>query len=137
MRARGINVGGEQSGHLILSDFATTGDGLLAALQVLAVLVQRDRPASEVLQVFQRLPQRLKNVRFTGVSPLEVGSVQMAIREAEARLSGNGRLLIRESGTEPLVRVMAEGEDSVMVAEVVDSLCEMIAEVARVREAAI
>jgi phosphoglucosamine mutase len=137
MRARGINVGGEQSGHLILSDFATTGDGLLAALQVLAVLVQRDRPASEVLQVFQRLPQRLKNVRFTGVSPLGAASVQMAIREAEARLNGTGRLLIRESGTEPLVRVMAEGEDSVMVAEVVDSLCEMIAEVARVREAAI
>jgi phosphoglucosamine mutase len=137
MRARGINVGGEQSGHLILSDFATTGDGLLAALQVLAVLVQRDRPASEVLQVFQRLPQRLKNVRFTGVSPLGAASVQMAIRAAETRLNGTGRLLIRESGTEPLVRVMAEGEDSVMVAEVVDSLCEMIAEVARVREAAI
>jgi phosphoglucosamine mutase len=137
MRARGINVGGEQSGHLILSDFATTGDGLLAALQVLAVLVQRDRPASEVLQVFQRLPQRLKNVRFTGVSPLGAASVQMAIRAAETRLNGTGRLLIRESGTEPLVRVMAEGEDSVIVAEVVDSLCEMIAEVARVREAAI
>src|SRR3984885_10115290 len=85
MRARGINVGGEQSGHLILSDFATTGDGLLAALQVLAVLVQQDRPASEVLQVFQRLPQRLKNVRFTGVSPLRETGVQAAICDAEAR----------------------------------------------------
>src|SRR6195952_4172985 len=137
MRASGINVGGEQSGHLILSDFATTGDGLLAALQVLAVLVQQDRPASELLQVFQRLPQRLKNVRFTGVSPLRSNHVQAAIRKAEARLDGTGRVLIRESGTEPLVRVMAEGEDAFVVAEVVDSLCEMIAEVARVREAAL
>jgi phosphoglucosamine mutase len=137
MRASGLNVGGEQSGHLILSDFATTGDGLLAALQVLAVLVQRGRPASEVLQVFQRLPQRLKNVRFTGVSPLRESRVQAAIGDAEARLNGQGRVLIRESGTEPLVRVMAEGEDSAIVAEVVDSLCEMIAEVARVGEAVV
>ncbi|HEX4365224.1 MAG TPA: phosphoglucosamine mutase, partial [Rhodopila sp.] len=135
MRAAGINVGGEQSGHLILSDFATTGDGLLAALQVLGVLVQQNRPASEVLQVFRPLPQRLKNVRFAGVSPLREERVQAAIRGAEARLNGTGRVLIRESGTEPLVRVMAEGEDSALVAEVVDSLCELIAEVARVREA--
>ena len=134
MRASGINIGGEQSGHLILSDFATTGDGLLAALQVLAVLVRQERPASEVLQVFQRLPQRLKNVRFLGTSPLRDPSVQGAIRDAETRLNGTGRVLIRESGTEPLVRVMAEGEDSGVVAEVVDSLCEMIAEIARVRE---
>ncbi len=133
MRASGINVGGEQSGHLILSDFATTGDGLLAALQVLAVLVHSDRPASEVLQVFHRLPQRLKNVRFSGPSPLREERVQAAIRGAEARLNGAGRVLIRESGTEPLVRVMAEGEDSVVVAQIVDSLCETIAEVARVR----
>ncbi|MDR3531824.1 MAG: phosphoglucosamine mutase [Rhodopila sp.] len=137
MRASGINVGGEQSGHLILSDFATTGDGLLAALQVLAVLVQQGRAASEVLQVFQRLPQRLKNVRFKGVSPLRDERVQAAIRDAELRLNGTGRVLIRESGTEPLVRVMAEGEDSALVADVVDSLCEMVAEVARVREAAL
>jgi phosphoglucosamine mutase len=137
MRAAGINVGGEQSGHLILSDFATTGDGLLAALQVLAVLVQQERPASEVLQVFERLPQRLKNVRFAGSSPLREAAVQAAIRDAETRMKGTGRVLIRESGTEPLVRVMAEGEDSAVVAEVVDRLCEMIAEVARVREAAL
>jgi phosphoglucosamine mutase len=137
MRATGINVGGEQSGHLILSDFATTGDGLLAALQVLAVLVQQDRPASEVLQVFQRLPQRLKNVRFSGASPLQAEHVQAAIRQAEQRLNGSGRVLIRESGTEPLVRVMAEGEDSDLVAQVVDGLCEMIAEAARVKEAAL
>jgi phosphoglucosamine mutase len=131
MRASGINVGGEQSGHLILSDFATTGDGLLAALQVLTVLVQRNRPASEVLQVFQRLPQRLKNVRFSGISPLRAAPVQAAIRDAEARLAGSGRVLIRESGTEPLVRVMAEGEDAELVATVVDSLCEVIADAAR------
>jgi phosphoglucosamine mutase len=136
MRAMGMNVGGEQSGHLILSDFATTGDGLLAALQVLAVLVQQDRPASEVLQVFQRLPQRLKNVRFNGSSPLRNQLVQAAIHQAEVRLGGSGRVLIRESGTEPLVRVMAEHEDSFVVAEIVDQLCEIIAEVAAVPEPA-
>jgi phosphoglucosamine mutase len=135
MRSAGINVGGEQSGHLILSDFATTGDGILAALQVLAVLVQQDRLASEVLQVFEQLPQRLKNVRFAGASPLRQKDVQAAIHAAERRLNGTGRVLIRESGTEPLVRVMAEGEDSAIVAEVVDGLCEIIAEVARVGEA--
>src|SRR5882757_9366559 len=97
MRATGINVGGEQSGHLILSDFATTGDGLLAALQVLAVLVQQDRAASEACRVFQRLPQRLKNVRFTGVSPLREAGVRAAIRQAEQRLAATGRVLIRES----------------------------------------
>jgi phosphoglucosamine mutase len=97
--------------------------------------VQQGRPASEVLQVFQPLPQRLKNVRFAGVSPLQETRVQAAIRAAETRLNGSGRVLIRESGTEPLVRVMAEGEDSLLVAEVVDSLCETIAEVARLGEA--
>jgi phosphoglucosamine mutase len=127
MRASGINVGGEQSGHVILSDFATTGDGVLAALQVLSVLVQSNRPASEVLQVFQRLPQRLKNVRFTGASPLRKAPVKAAIRDAEAQLAGSGRVLIRESGTEPLVRVMAEGEDAGLVATIVDCLCEVIA----------
>jgi phosphoglucosamine mutase len=131
MRTSGINVGGEQSGHVILSDFATTGDGLLAALQVLTVLIQRSRPASEVLQVFHRLPQRLKNVRFTGASPLRAAPVQAAIRDVEARLAGNGRVLIRESGTEPLVRVMAEAENPDLVATVVDSLCEVIADAAR------
>ncbi len=134
MRASGINVGGEQSGHLILSDFATTGDGLLAALQVLAVLVQQDRTASEACQVFQRLPQRLKNVRFSGISPLRDSGVQAAIRAAEVRLAGVGRVLIRESGTEPLVRVMAEGEDGAMVGDVVDSLCAIIADVVRSAE---
>jgi phosphoglucosamine mutase len=131
MRATGINVGGEQSGHVILTDFATTGDGLLAALQVLSVLVQDGRPASQVLQVFQPLPQRLKNVRFAGPSPLLSKTVQAAITGARDRLNGTGRVLIRESGTEPLVRVMAEGEDATLIAAIVDSLCEVIAETAR------
>jgi phosphoglucosamine mutase len=131
MRAHGLNIGGEQSGHLILSDFATTGDGLLAALQVLAVLVERQRSASEVCQVFQPLPQTLKNVRFSGISPLRLESVQRDIKAVEARLDGTGRVLIRESGTEPLVRVMAEGEDKAVVTEIVDSLCAIIAAAAR------
>jgi phosphoglucosamine mutase len=136
MRARDINVGGEQSGHLIMSDFATTGDGLLAALQVLAVIVERGQPASEVCRVFSPLPQRLKNVRFTAASPLRHPRVEAAIAAAEATLNGSGRLLIRESGTEPLVRVMAEGEDEALVGRIVDSLCATIADVARLREGA-
>jgi phosphoglucosamine mutase len=136
MRETGINVGGEQSGHLILSDFATTGDGLLAALQVLAVVVQQNRAASEVCRMFDRLPQRLKNVRFSGPSPLQDPRVIRDIKAAEARLAGTGRLLIRPSGTEPLVRVMVEGEDESLVAQVVDSLCQTIAEATRMSEAA-
>jgi phosphoglucosamine mutase len=131
MRANGLNIGGEQSGHLIMSDFATTGDGLLAALQVLAVVVERQRPASEVCQVFTRMPQRLKNVRFSGTSPLRLDSIRQEIAAAEARLNGAGRVLIRESGTEPLVRVMAEGEDEALVLDVVDQLCAVIADAAR------
>ncbi len=127
MRATGANLGGEQSGHVIMSDFATTGDGLLAALQVLAVLVEQNRPASEVCRVFERLPQRLKNVRFSGRSPLQDAAVERDIAAATARLAGKGRVLIRESGTEPLVRVMAEGENEALVAEVVDGLCASIA----------
>ena len=127
MRDNGCNLGGEQSGHLILSDFATTGDGLLAALQVLAVMVESGRSASEVCSVFPRLPQRLKNVRFAGQSPLGDAVVKNAIAAAEARLAGTGRVLIRTSGTEPLIRVMAEGESATMVAEVVDGLCTVIA----------
>jgi len=134
MRAIGINVGGEQSGHLILSDFATTGDGLLAALQVLGVLVQQDRAASESCRVFEPLPQRLKNIRFAGASPLREAGVQAAIRDAERRLGATGRLLIRESGTEPLVRVMAEAESEDLVGRVVDELCAVIAGVAHARE---
>ena len=130
MRAGGMNVGGEQSGHMILSDFATTGDGLLAALQVLATVVAEARPASEVCRLFAPLPQRLRNVRFAGASPLGHPSVQSAVAEAERRLAGSGRLLLRPSGTEPLIRVMAEAEDESLVSRIVDSLCETIAGVA-------
>ena len=126
MRARGCNVGGEQSGHLILSDYATTGDGLVAALQILAVLVEDGRPASEMLHRFDPLPQLLKNVRFAAGAPLEADKVKSAIAAAEARLQGTGRLVIRKSGTEPLIRVMAEGEDEAMVEQVVDSICEAV-----------
>ena len=126
MRASGMNVGGEQSGHVILSDFATTGDGLVAALQVLAVLVEVGRPASEVCNVFTPLPQLLRNVRFVGRSPLDTAPVQAAVREAEARLGKQGRLLLRLSGTEPLVRVMAEGEDEALISEIVTGLCQTI-----------
>ena len=133
MRAHGMNVGGEQSGHLILSDYATTGDGLIAALQVLAALVAFDRPASEMCQVFDRLPQRLRSVRTHGSAapdPLLDPHVRDAIRAAETQLNGDGRLLIRPSGTEPVIRVMAEGSDEAVVARLVDDLCQAISEAA-------
>ena len=127
MRRTGSNVGGEQSGHIILSDHATTGDGLLAGLQVLAALVEADRPSSELLRQFEPLPQLLKNVRFNGgVEPLEADSVRKRIAAAEAELEGKGRLVIRKSGTEPLIRVMAEGDDPSMVERVVDDICEAV-----------
>ncbi len=126
MRTKGYNVGGEQSGHIILSDYATTGDGLVAALQVLAELTVAGKPASEMLRLFEPLPQLLKNVRFAGGTPLETGPVKAAIADGEARLSGTGRLVIRKSGTEPLIRVMAEGEDQALVEQVVDSICEAV-----------
>jgi phosphoglucosamine mutase len=126
MRAGGFNVGGEQSGHIIMTDHATTGDGLVAALQVLAGLVEAGKPASELLHLFDPLPQVLKNVRFAGGAPLEDAKVKAAIAEAEARIDGTGRLLIRKSGTEPLIRVMAEGEDETLVARVVDDICEAV-----------
>jgi phosphoglucosamine mutase len=127
MRETGINVGGEQSGHMILSDFATTGDGLVAALQVLATVMTEARPASEVCRRFTPLPQRLRNVRFSGGTPLADPRVVAAVREVEALLAGSGRLLLRPSGTEPLIRVMAEGEDEALVVRVVDELCAVIA----------
>ena len=126
MRASGINVGGEQSGHVILSDYATTGDGLVAALQVLAVLVGQNRPASEACRLFDPLPQRLQNVRFNGGSPLKDPHVLAAIAAAEGELGASGRLLLRMSGTEPVLRVMAEGEDEAMVDRIVAELCETI-----------
>ncbi len=126
MRADGYNVGGEQSGHIILSDYATTGDGLIAALHVLAVIVERDKPASEVGRIFTPLPQLLKNVRFGRADPLGDADVKRAIKDGEKRLGGNGRVLIRKSGTEPLIRVMAEGADEKKVASVVDGIVAAI-----------
>ena len=126
MRRSGCNVGGEQSGHIILADYSTTGDGLVAALQVLAALVDSGQPASEVLRQFEPLPQLLKNVRFNGGAPLENETVKKRIAEAERELEGRGRLLIRKSGTEPLIRVMAEGEDQALVERVVDDICEAV-----------
>ena len=126
MRRGGYNVGGEQSGHIILTDHATTGDGLVAALQVLAELVETGKPASELLHQFDPLPQLLKNVRFGGGQPLENIGVKDAIADAEAQLAGKGRLVIRKSGTEPLIRVMAEGEDPALVEQMVDQICEAV-----------
>jgi phosphoglucosamine mutase len=126
MRALGCNIGGEQSGHIILNEHSTTGDGLIAALQVLATLVERQRPASEVCSVFTAIPQLLRNVRFGGGAPLEASAVRKVVAAAEARLGANGRLLIRKSGTEALIRVMAEGEDQALVASVVDEICAAI-----------
>ena len=130
MRARGCNVGGEQSGHIILSDYSTTGDGLVAALQVLAALVAGGKPASQILRQFEPLPQLLKNVCFNGGKPLENAKVKRSIAAAERELEGKGRLLIRKSGTEPLIRVMAEGDDPALVQKVVDDICEAVQAVA-------
>jgi phosphoglucosamine mutase len=130
MRASDYNLGGEQSGHIILSDYATTGDGLVAALQVLAVLVESGQRASELCRVFEPLPQLLKNVRFKGGTPLEADSVKKAIRDAEQVLGKTGRVLIRKSGTEPLIRVMAEGEDKALIDRVVTQICGEIERVA-------
>ena len=126
MRAGGYNIGGEQSGHIVLSDHATTGDGLIAALQVLAALVESGKPAHELLKLFDPLPQLLKNVRFTGGQPLEDDKVKQVIAQAEKELDGKGRLVIRKSGTEPLIRVMAEGEDEAQVNDVVDRICDAV-----------
>ncbi|WP_288937674.1 phosphoglucosamine mutase [uncultured Sphingomonas sp.] len=126
MRASGYNVGGEQSGHIILSDYATTGDGLVAALQVLAEIKRAGAPASEVLHRFAPLPQLLKNVRFAGGKPLEHDDVKAVIAAADAELAGTGRLVIRPSGTEPVIRVMAEGDDAGQVETLVDRICDAV-----------
>ena len=119
-----FNLGGEQSGHIILADHVTTGDGLLAALQVLAALVEGQKPASELCRLFEPVPQLLKNVRFNPAArPLEDATVRAAIASGEARLNGQGRLVIRASGTEPLIRVMGEAGDPVLLEAVVDEIC--------------
>ena len=123
MREGGFNLGGEQSGHIVMTDYATTGDGLVAGLQFLAEMVRTGKPASELTRSFATVPQLLKNVRFTaGARPLEVASVQEVIRASEQRIEGRGRILIRKSGTEPLIRVMAECEDEGLLAAVVDEI---------------
>jgi phosphoglucosamine mutase len=126
MRANGFNVGGEQSGHIVLSDYTTTGDGLIAALEVLSAMVQSDRKLSEVGRRFEPLPQILENVRFTGTPPLDNATVIKAVKSAEDRLGNTGRILIRKSGTEPLIRVMAEGEDAGLVQGVVSEIVRAI-----------
>ena len=122
MREGGFNLGGEQSGHMIMSDFSTTGDGLLAALQVLAVLKLADKPMSELAHQFEPVPQLLQNVRFAGGKPLEDDQVKKVLAAAELRLAGTGRLVVRASGTEPLIRVMAEGDDEKLVRDVVKEI---------------
>lgn len=122
MREGGFNVGGEQSGHLILSDFSTTGDGLIAALQVLAVMIETGQPMSALGRQFEPVPQLLENVRFAGGKPLEAKTVKEAIADGEAQLNGSGRIVVRASGTEPLIRIMAEGDDPALVKKVVKSI---------------
>ena len=126
MREHGFNLGGEQSGHIILSDYTTTGDGLVAALQVLAVVRRQNQPVSRVCHRFEPLPQILKNVRFNGADPLAEASVARAIAAGEAKLGKSGRLLVRKSGTEPVIRVMGEGDDRQLVESIVDDICEAV-----------
>ena len=126
MREGGFNLGGEQSGHIVLSDYSTTGDGLIAALQVLAVMVEREAPLSEIAHVFDKVPQKLVNVRYQGADPLATEAVQAAIEAAEKALLGKGRLVIRKSGTEPLIRVMAEASQQALKDRVVESVAEAV-----------
>jgi phosphoglucosamine mutase len=129
MRAHGFNVGGEQSGHIVLSDFTTTGDGLVSALQVLACIKRSNKPVSELCRKFEPVPQVLKNVRFSsGEKPLDSAPVKAVIEDARNRLGGNGRLVIRPSGTEPLIRVMAEADDPKLVEAVVNDIIGIIAD---------
>ena len=130
MRAEGFNLGGEQSGHIVLSDFTTTGDGLITALQVLSCIIDAEAPASTVLRRFAPLPQLLRNVRIAKADALADARVQAAIAAAEARLGGRGRVLVRPSGTEPVLRVMAEGDDEKLVAAIVDEICSSVASAA-------
>ncbi|MFI4933883.1 MAG: phosphoglucosamine mutase [Caulobacterales bacterium] len=130
MREGGFNLGGEQSGHIILSDFSTTGDGLIAALQVLAEMVRSGKPMSALARQFQPVPQKLENVRFAGGRPLEHAAVKSAIADAEKRLNGCGRLVVRASGTEPLIRIMAEGDDEKLVGQLVREIAGAVKQAA-------
>jgi phosphoglucosamine mutase len=132
MREGGFNLGGEQSGHIIMSDFSTTGDGLIAALQVLAELVRLQNPMSALARQFQPVPQKLENVRFAGGKPLENAAVLSAIAAAEKRLNGAGRILVRASGTEPLIRIMAEGDDEKLVGQLVKEIVGAVKQAATV-----
>ena|SRR5690606_23090703 len=126
MRQDGYNLGGEQSGHFITLDTSTTGDGLMAALQVLAALKEAAKPASETLNLFTPAPQILKNVRYDGVNPLETAAVKDYLEAISAQMAGKGRILVRKSGTESLIRVMAEGDNADEVQRVVDDICEQL-----------
>ena len=130
MRKHGYNLGGEQSGHMVMSDFATTGDGLVAALQVLACVRMAEKPVSEVCHKFEPVPQLLKNVRYASGKPLENDLVKEAVKDAESKLGNSGRLVIRASGTEPLIRIMAECDDEAMVKLVVDGIADVVRQVA-------
>ena len=130
MRKHGYNLGGEPSGHIILSDYTTTGDGFVAALQVLAVVKKLDKPVSQACHRFDALPQVLKSVRYRGGKPLENSKVRSAIADAESRFNGHGRLVVRPSGTEPVIRVMGEGEDKALVEDIVDGIVEVLADAA-------
>jgi phosphoglucosamine mutase len=130
MRANGFNIGGEPSGHIILSDYTTTGDGFIAALQVLSVIKRSGKPVSEVCHRFEPLPQVLKNVRYQKGKPLENAQVRSAIASAERKLGGGGRLIVRPSGTEPVIRVMGEGDDRTLVESVVDDVVEALSQAA-------
>jgi phosphoglucosamine mutase len=130
MRTHGYNIGGEPSGHIILSDYTTTGDGFVAALQLLSVIRRVGKPVSEVCHRFEPLPQIMKNVRYQTGKPMENAGVKSAIASAEKKLGRGGRLIVRPSGTEPLIRVMAEGDDKVLVESVVDDVVEALTQVA-------
>ena len=126
MRKHGYNIGGEQSGHIVLSDYATTGDGLVSALQILGIVTSKDKPVSEVCSQFEALPQVLKNVRFKKGQPLDDKKVLKVIDESKGRLGQAGRLVIRPSGTEPVIRVMAEGDDERLVGSVVNDIVDAL-----------
>jgi phosphoglucosamine mutase len=127
MRRIGSNLGGEQSGHIILGDYSTTGDGLMAGLQVLAAIMETDAPASQVAKLFEPMPQLLHNLRCDGAAAMRAAPVKAAIAAAEQRLGGKGRLLVRKSGTEPLLRIMAEGEDEALLTAIIADIAAAVA----------